>query len=112
MTAATTDFAGPAAAIMRAISDPGSIVPRLPLRAEDWTEPMLDWQTRAVLAAAAPWLLPAGESVRFQVREARDTLARWDAGGRNLGRPAIEHALADHLRAVLALIPPEATDGN
>jgi hypothetical protein len=40
----------------------------------------------------------------FQVREARDVLARWDAG--QDGEPAIsrEKALADHLRALLAIV--------
>jgi hypothetical protein len=108
-----TEFPGPAAAILRAVSDPGSIAPRLTGH-PDGLEPRPDWQLRAVLTAASPWLLQAGESERFQVREARDTLAQWDCDrgvGGAFGGHDTERALAGHLRAMLALIPAEATDG-
>jgi len=57
---AITD-ASPAAAIMRAISDPGSIVPRLSSGfaaepGDGWLEPLIEWQTRAVIEAAGPHL--------------------------------------------------------
>jgi hypothetical protein len=60
------DFAGPTAAVLRAISDPGSILPRLQLH-DGGLETLPEWQTRAVLQAAAPVLV--ADCLKSAVRE-------------------------------------------
>jgi len=48
-----------------------------------------------------------GESAAFQLSEARDVLARWDAGQGGVTVISREKVLADQVRALLAMYPAE-----
>lgn len=50
------------------------------------------------------------ETEWWQVGEARGVLARWDRDHNYNGRYDMERVLADHLRAVLDLIPEGPAD--
>lgn len=92
----------------------------VPLGAHD--ESILGWLAGfedSICAVVAALVLRAalnlGETERWTLREARETLARWDedrsAVGGAFGGYDTERVLADHLRTVLALIPEGSTDG-
>lgn len=48
------------------------------------------------------------ESTEFQLSEARDVLARWDAGQDGCPECSREKVLANHVRALLAIVDREA----
>lgn len=50
------------------------------------------------------------ESQRFQIREAREALAKWDAELSYPGRMDIQRMLADHLRNLLAMVGGDYDD--
>jgi hypothetical protein len=75
--------------------------------------PILGWLAKwedDVCAAISAMIMRAGRGLTedqwFQVREAREAVARW-ASDRDIADPGYdtEKILADHLRTVLALIP-------
>ena len=66
------------------------------------------WLERFVSSLGAVFPAEPDESTEFQLSEARDVLARWDAGQDGCPECSREKVLADHVRALLAIVDREA----
>ena len=66
------------------------------------------WLTEFVSSLGAVFPAEPDESTEFQLSEARDVLARWDAGQDGCPECSREKVLADHVRALLAIVDREA----